>query len=243
LGCGIQSIPITETLARYGYIVAAPDHADAALCHVDGTNAASGNPGSRPSLLSPQNWNDMSYGGRRADDETVIDEMLGDRAFGEHIDSQKIAALGHSLGGYDTLGLAGAWKTWRDPRIKALVLYSPYLVPYETQKTLSQVHVPVMYQGGTLDWGITPFLEGKTGAYALSNPPKCFVVLKNATHFEWTNLICAGQTSVSKCLQAKTNAQLMDFYTIEFLNQYVKGIYSPLLYTPRPGLGSYSASR
>ena len=33
LGCGLQSIAFTEELARHGYVVAAPDHADAFLCH------------------------------------------------------------------------------------------------------------------------------------------------------------------------------------------------------------------
>jgi Platelet-activating factor acetylhydrolase, isoform II len=34
LGCGLQSVAITEELARHGYVVAAPDHADASLCHL-----------------------------------------------------------------------------------------------------------------------------------------------------------------------------------------------------------------
>jgi hypothetical protein len=29
----LQSIAFTEELARHGYVVAAPDHADAFLCH------------------------------------------------------------------------------------------------------------------------------------------------------------------------------------------------------------------
>ena len=33
LGCGLQSIAFTEEVARHGYVVAAPDHADAFLCH------------------------------------------------------------------------------------------------------------------------------------------------------------------------------------------------------------------
>jgi predicted dienelactone hydrolase len=33
LGCGLQSIAFTEELARHGYVVAAPDHADAFLYH------------------------------------------------------------------------------------------------------------------------------------------------------------------------------------------------------------------
>ncbi|HMK85765.1 MAG TPA: hypothetical protein VK437_07390 [Steroidobacteraceae bacterium] len=31
LGCGLQSVAFTEELARHGYVVAAPDHADAVL--------------------------------------------------------------------------------------------------------------------------------------------------------------------------------------------------------------------
>src|SRR5271157_26041 len=59
-GCGIQSIFFTETLARNGYIVVAPDHKDALQCSVDGTHPTVV-PATEPAIMDPNSWNDASY--------------------------------------------------------------------------------------------------------------------------------------------------------------------------------------
>ena len=52
-GCGIQSIFFTETLARNGYIVVAPDHQDALSCSVDGTSQTP-NSNTEPPIANPK---------------------------------------------------------------------------------------------------------------------------------------------------------------------------------------------
>src|SRR2546421_147846 len=72
---------------------------------------------------------------------------------------------GHSLGGYTVLGLAGGWPSWKLPEVKAVLALSPYCSPLAQKGRLSAIKVPVMYQGGTRDLGITPSVIKGRGAY------------------------------------------------------------------------------
>ena len=71
-----------------------------------------------------------------------------------------------------------------------------------------------MYQGGTLDMGITPFVRRPGGAYDLTSSPKYFVELAGAGHFAWTNL-------------NKSHQSLVDNYAVAFFDRYLKGIKHP----------------
>jgi len=238
-GCALQSLFITEELARQGYIVVAPDHRDAALCRIESPPPRARERAPEPSLLEPQQWNDRSYIERRDDLRAAVEAVVRDPVLGPAVDAQRIGAIGHSLGGYTALGLAGAWPSWRDPAVKAVVAMSPFVAPYLSQRALGGVSVPVMYQGAVFDWGITPMLEGPTGAYAQTPAPRYFVKLKGGTHFEWTNLVCASQNDTRACLAANGNAFLIDAYAIEFLDLYLKGRASTLLRSRGAGLDTY----
>ena len=226
-GCGIQSLFFTEELARYGFIVAAPDHRDA-LCSVDGSGSLHF-PKQEQSFFDPMRWTPQTYSERRNDIETVIDGMLASPVFGKSIDGNRIGAAGHSLGGYIMLGMAGGWAEWKDHRIQAVLLFSPYLLPFLNGDRLQAVNAPVMYQGAQFDIGITPSLRGKNGAYQRSNPPKYYVELRRGNHFDWTNLLCGGEETVAGCLQSKPNTRAIDDYAIAFLNRYLKGKPEPFL--------------
>jgi predicted dienelactone hydrolase len=228
-GCGTQSIFFTETLARRGYVVVAPDYRDALLCSVDGVPGLFG-VGSQPApILNPQAWTDASFVDRRDDSESVLNAALQDPTLQPMIDASRIGVAGHSLGGYTALGLAGGWANWKDSRIKAALLLSPYSLPFSAHATLAGVTVPVMYQGAEFDVGITPFVEGPKGAYAQSSPPKLFVKLRGGTHFTWTNAVCAGEPIIANCLQSRLPARLIDNYAIAFFDLYLKAIPQPLL--------------
>jgi uncharacterized protein (TIGR03437 family) len=237
-GCGTQSIFFTEELARDGYVVAAPDHADA-LCSVDG-RAPLGGISSPGNLFAPQSWTDATYANRKIDDEKTIDWMLGSSDFSPQIDPNAIAASGHSLGGYDALGIAGGWRSWIDSRIKAVLALAPYSLPFSIQNTLAGIKVPVMYQGAQGDIFITPFVQGSTGAYGSSNAPKYFMELIGGTHFEWTNLLCAGIPTVSACLEAEPNAQLINSYSLAFFDRYLKRTTNTILKLTGAGVATFS---
>jgi hypothetical protein len=75
-----------------------------------------------------------------------------------------------------------------------------------------------MFQGGTLDWGITPLVPG---AYKKLTGPKYYLVLKNETHFGWTNLIALGKTTTDAVNSG--NAELMLDYSVAFFDRHVRG--------------------
>jgi hypothetical protein len=53
-----------------------------------------------------------------------------------------------------------------------------------------------MYQGGTLDFGVSPALRRNQGAYDLSSAPKYYVEFERATHFAWTDLGHAAREAI-----------------------------------------------
>lgn len=239
LGCGTQSIFLTETLARHGYVVVAPDHEDALLCTVDGSSPSFA-AATEPPILDPSTWNDASYSSRRDDIEKVLNSMLEDVQWRPILNVAEIAIAGHSLGGYTALGMVGGWPTWKDNRFKAALLLSPYTLPFSIQGTLPAVTVPLMYQGAQGDLGITPFLEGKQGAYAQSNPPKYFVKLRGGNHFTWTNAVCEGTATIAACLQAKPQAGLIVEYALAFLDFSLKGRTQSVLNTGNSALSAFA---
>jgi len=253
-GCALQSLFFTEALARRGYVVVAPDHADAMWCHVDmpvdtakprgGRKKArlGGEGGAFPSgsnLLKPQTWTDQSYVNRGRDLKNALDALLADPEFAPVIDANRIGVAGHSLGGYTAAGVVGGWESWKDPRYKAALLLSPYVVPFIIQDTLKNIRVPVMYQGGTLDLGITPFVKNHGGAYEKSNAPKYFLDLARAGHFAWTDASCRKLT-VPQCLASRPRVKIINDYAFAFLDHYVKGDpASPLLHKRVLGVNDY----
>ena len=94
-----------------------------------------------------------------------------------------------------------------------------------------------MIQGGTLDFGITPF---QPPIYNKLPGPKYLLVLKNETHFGWTNLIALGKTTTEVVKEG--NAQLMTDYSVAFFEQHLRGKNGPeteLLRQKNPRLDSY----
>jgi predicted dienelactone hydrolase len=203
-GINRQSEFIMKALADAGYVVVSPSHADAmgsgkfAPVEAKFSNAAQ--------------WSDTTYAKRRDDIVRLLAALKQDEHWNKTIDWSKVALMGHSLGGYTMLGLAGAWPTWKITDVKAVVALSPYLIPYLNKGTLSQLSVPVMYQSGTGDFGIQPFLVGPKGAFAQTPGPSELVVLTGANHFTWSNLN-----------RERSREELINHYCIAFLDKYLRG--------------------
>jgi predicted dienelactone hydrolase len=212
-----------EALAAAGYLVLAPNHRDAACGSAGATEGWY--PGKLIGKLATSRseapfgvaskWSDATYKDRRADFEAILDAVLKDATFqGVPIDPERIGIAGHSLGGYTALGLAGAWPSWKDRRIKAVLGLSPYCSPYVKKGDLGHLDVPVMYQGGTRDLGVTPSVRRLKGAYDLSTAPKYYVEFDGAGHLAWTNLNKEYQSLISQ-------------YSVAFFDRYLKGITDP----------------
>jgi len=126
------------------------------------------------------------------------------------VDWSRLGLAGHSLGGYTVLALAGAWPSWKLDGIKAVLALSPYSQPFMVHKTLGGLSAPVMYQGGTLDFGITPSLHKTSGSYDLSPAPKYLVEFSKASHFAWTDIGIVAHNPIV-------------YYSLAFMDHYVKG--------------------
>ena len=196
------------------YIVAGVDHADASRRR---TNREP------PRFERPESWDERKFRDRAEDLRFLLDQLLtrsqrrGDALFGR-VDRSRLGAVGHSLGGYTLLGIAGAWPAWRDERLRAFVLLSPYSAPYLGREQLA-VSAPVMLQGGTFDVGITPSLPK---LYALLPPPKYYAVLPFENHFGWTNLACHGRTT--RACAASGNPREMVVLTRAFLDRHLRAL-------------------
>jgi len=213
-GCNTQSTFLMEALAGAGYFVLAPNHADA-RCGSARKDGAGWHP--EEPFQKAEEWSDATYRDRRVDLENVLDAVLHEKSFeGVPVDASRIGLAGHSLGGYTVLGLAGAWPSWKDGRIKAVLALSPYCSPYVLKGDLRHLNAPVMYQGGTLDLGVTPTVRRLNGAYDVSAGPKFYVEFDGAGHLAWTNL-------------NKRFQDLIDRYSLAFFDRYLKGSSDPLL--------------
>lgn len=205
-GCARQSTFLTEALAARGYFVVAPNHADA-RCDRAGRGSSSR---LEEPFQNPEQWSDKTFAARRDDIRAILQALSESPRLRDSIDLRRLALAGHSLGGYTVVGLAGGWPSWRIAGVKAVLALSPYVQPYTVHNTLGALDVPVMFQGGTLDLGITPFLRRDGGAYDQSTAPKYFVEFNRAGHLAWTNL------------RPDSHQRILE-YALPFLDRYVRG--------------------
>jgi predicted dienelactone hydrolase len=219
--CANQSRFITEAIAAAGYLVIAPNHADA-ICSFN--REARDEPSSKQAPGATANGADYGDGARDARD--ALDALAADADLGPRADLSRVVLAGHSLGGYTVLSMAAALPAWKLSAVKAIVAFAPYTLPLAARGALHDLDAPVMYQVGSLDPFFTFPVSGFSGAYARSSAPKYYVEIAGAAHFAWTD--GTGQR----------NHAIVD-YAIAFLDCYVKGApESPLLQTRQPGVTS-----
>ena len=180
-GCATGVSYLMKALAEHGYWVFAPQHKDGGC-----SRRAPGRP--EEPFRNAGQWSERTYSERRDDVIALEGALKLDRRYASEVDFSRLGYLGHSLGGYTALGLAGAWPTWVSaPRPRAVLAMSPYVEPFLSRSTLGDVSVPVMLQGGTVDFGITPSLTRTGGAYDVLHAPKYLVVFTGARHLSWGN--------------------------------------------------------
>ena len=204
-GSSRQSTFLTVALAEHGYLVVAPNHRDAYRFAA----ANSGLQAPQASFARIRDWNPTVYKDRSDDIHRLVAALKQNETYKKSIDWDKVALAGHSLGGYTVLGLGGAWKGWYLPEVKAIIALSPYAAPYIQGKALAAISVPVMYQGGTLDVGISPLLRAKGGVLDKTPAPAYYVEFLRAGHFAWTDLNPAFQPEIIQ-------------YCEQFLDKYLK---------------------
>jgi predicted dienelactone hydrolase len=209
-GCATQSRFVMEALAAADYVVFAPNHRDATC----GGGKGSWRDKPQAPFRSAETWTDQTYRDRGDDIRQLLAALQFDgirkaEIRRDRLDLSRIGLVGHSLGGYTVLGLAGAWPSWKLDGVKAVLALSPYTQPFTLQNTLKGLAAPVMYQGGTRDFGVTPTLHKSQGGYDQSPAPKYYVEFEGAGHFAWTDL------------REDAHAAILA-YSLAFLDHYLK---------------------
>ncbi len=214
-GSSTQSAFLMRAMAQAGYLVVAPNHKDA--------NRSQSKP--EVGFGKADNWSDKTYISRHDDMVNLIEALHKDASWNSQIDWSKIGLCGHSLGGYTVLGLAGAWPSWRVDGVKAVIALSPYVTPYTSHGNLDKLNAPVMYQGGTHDWGITPFVKRPGGAYSKTGSPAYFIDFDGFNHLTWTGFN-----------QDQEKQEAINYYCVAFLDKYLKGENDDRLQKKLPGV-------
>jgi dienelactone hydrolase len=184
-GCNIQSKYLMRALSQAGFLVVAPNHDDRATFCPDRAPRADDLP--RDFLVRAATEGSTFYDERGKNLRDLRAALKVDAELSSQIDFSSVALVGHSLGGYTVLGLAGAWPgRWRMDEIDAVVALAPFVQPFINGGTLGDIEVPVLLQAGTADKWIPPALVGSV--YSAIASPACKVVYRGADHFAWTDL-------------------------------------------------------
>lgn len=188
-GCKTQSTYLIRALADDGMLVVAPDHRD------KGDDCPAVAPKDLPLDLF-QSWGPSFKDYRRDDLQKLRAALPAEPRLSEWpIDPDRVALVGHSLGGYTVLGLAGAWPDWKMDAIAAVVALAPFSQPLGSDGMRSEIDVPVLFQVGSEDKVrmLPAMVPASTPDEALrifttTPAPACIVDYQGAGHFAWTDL-------------------------------------------------------
>jgi predicted dienelactone hydrolase len=124
----------------------------------------------------------------------TIDAVAADVMLAPHVDASAAAVIGHSLGGYTVLSLAGGVPWTRearrvdvasDPRVRALVLFAPAVGWFGAEDSLRHVSVPILLLVGEHDV-VTPASDARIILNGVPDPSRVeFRVVENAGHFSF----------------------------------------------------------
>jgi predicted dienelactone hydrolase len=177
-GCKTQSGHLMAAFAAQGMLVMAPDHED------NGCTTGLRLPLPRE-LLTPETWTEDRYPNRAQDITGLLAAAKSDARYGPLIDARRVALVGHSLGGYTMLGLAGAWPGPQIEGLAAVVALAPYAATFKAAGELDRVITPMLFQAGDQDDAAR--LSDVQAVFARVTAPRCMVVFGDAGHFAWVD--------------------------------------------------------
>jgi pimeloyl-ACP methyl ester carboxylesterase len=179
-GCNDQTGYLGSALAEAGYVFVGVNHRDANC-------KTTFNPVSTHQQLpeKPELWTQETYADRVEDFRKVLEALKEDKYYGAVIDFQRVGFIGYSLGGYTGLGVAGGWPSWRLPGVKAVMVAAPYVTPYFYNNGFKNIYIPVMFQAGTRDAGVTEPIVRTDGAFQRMISLSYLVNFDGAGHEIW----------------------------------------------------------
>ena len=124
----------------------------------------------------------------------TIDAMLENK-FKNYINKEKITIIGHSMGGYTALALAGGIPYTKegtrvnaviDKRIKAIILFAPATAFYNYNNSMDNIKIPILFFSAEKD-ELTTLEEHKNiiNNQLSHNENVLFKIVKSAGHFSF----------------------------------------------------------
>jgi hypothetical protein len=202
-------------LASHGYIVVSAEHADdGAMRMPDGRIVfGTSDPDSVP-----------TYKSRRLDLGIVLGELeklnATDELFGQHLALEHLSVIGASTG-----GVAAAQLCQEDDRVKAGVLLDPGFISYVPNLATVGIRIPIVVITGIFDDGRQLFNKAIGTAYWLNIVGTAH---RNIGDFPLyaTNPMPIGS------IKSRRAAQIVQAYTLSFLNKHLLGVDDHLLDGP-----------
>jgi dienelactone hydrolase len=196
---GAVYLDVLKTWASAGYVIAAPNYPLSSADALGGVNFGSG-------VADTKN--------QPADATFVINQVIKDKQVGGLVDTKRIGASGHSLGGITTYGLAYS-ACCRDKRIKAALPMSGFAgVVEDSEKYVWDDRAPLLALHGDAD-GTVSYVSD-TNTFAWAKPPKFLLTFPGAGHIF---PFLGGDTEQATALKQST---------VDFLDRYLKDDKSAL---------------
>jgi len=166
-----QSANLTTHLARWGFIVVAPDHVERSLDGLLGTAARNVAKSTDSQVLS-----------RSLDLALAEDGRAGSPLRGV-VDTTKVSVIGHSAGAIAAYATASS-----DRRIKSFISYS---IGFAGEKVPPVPSVPGMVMAGTTD-GVIPIVDNERVFRGMKRP-KYLVTIGRAGHLVFSDVCLIGR--------------------------------------------------
>jgi len=231
-GCGLAASFFTEELAARGWIVACPDHHDSHYAVRSATGPVTeldrkGYIEGAREIVNTTPAERGKYMYRPDELETTINGMISSQLFGRLIDTSRIAAGGHSFGGFTSMALCGTIPGYRDSRIKALLLFSTGAASYLlTEDEMARVTTPSMLMMGQRERdhkrGEKTMEELEQAIFRNMPVPKYFLEIKGGTHFSF-NIRSSDGFGTRLLSGNEREFDVITRYSIAFLEKYVAG--------------------
>ena len=232
--------PILDAWAAHGYVVVAPTHPDSTTMGMKRGDPAAGR-------TQPQRLVDMKL---VVDQWPEIERRVP--ALQGRVDVRRIAAAGHSYGGWIAQTLGGATTadpaggatvtTGRDPRISVVVVFSGpgALPPVLRAEDFRALAVPALVTAGTNDLAMTPGLTGyqfRRQPFDLASPgDKYLLTLRDADHYLGG---AVGRDDLPKQPGATAYVAEFNAAVLAFLDAYLKGDADARRYLERDEIGEF----
>jgi predicted dienelactone hydrolase len=125
----------------------------------------------------------------------TIDSIESNEIFKNHVEKDKVIIIGHSMGGYTALAIAGGEpytkervkiKTVKDNRVKAIILFAPATGFFKYDNSLDKVKIPILFFSAEKDTITTAKEHMELVKNQLSQNKKVvFEIIENAGHFSF----------------------------------------------------------